>query len=115
MAQPTLYKYDIVFTPEFQAEIAEAWLEGDNMPNLEVSYTTPKGVSTASLSFVNDGDFPIWGDDSDTNHIYCDAEGKNAIFVTSVDANSLEVIIESIKVQYSDDFATAVKAVVSQF
>lgn len=113
MASQLSYKYDITFTQEFQNQIAEAWLSGDALPNLDITYSI-QGTSTlvrASASYKEN--YPTWEAGLSQVRLYCNAEGENAVLELPTLVPSVQVKIESVSVEYTDDFASAIIAVIN--
>ena len=113
MASPVLPKYDITFTEQFKTALAQAWEKGI-VPNLELTYYVGTEATTISLHANYNHDYPAWSDDSTTS-IYCNAEGENAILQIDSDKASLQIKVETVNAEYTDDFAAAVLQVMNDY
>ena len=116
MAEPILPKYDITFTEQFKTELAQAWENGDDIPNLELIVYVGETTSSTTLYINYDNDYPKWdAADKAPCHIYCDTEGENAILEVSSEKVSLQIKVETVNTEYTEDFAAAVLQVINDY
>lgn len=113
MASQLSYKYGITFTQEFQNQIAEAWLSGDALPNLDITYSIQGTSTLVRAVFSHKENYPAWTAGVSGVKLYCNAEGENAVLELPTLVPSVQVKIESVSVEYTDDFASAIIAVIN--